>query len=446
MATVTETMAALAAGTTTSEALADLALAAIADPAGEGARTFVRHDPEQVRRDARAADAQRAAGGAAPLLGIPVSVKDLFDIEGEVTTAGSIALKDAPPATSDAVIVQRLKAAGAVIVGATNMTEFAFSGIGINPHYGTPRNPYDRATGRVPGGSSSGAAVSVTDGMCLAAIGTDTGGSVRIPSALCGVTGFKPTQARVPLDGAFPLSTTLDSIGPLAQSVADCILLDQVLSGSENGFGRLNIAGCRFAVPQSLVLDGMDADVAAAFASALSRLSAAGLKIEDRPFSEFAMIPQINARGAFAGHEGYAIHRELLARRGDQFDPRVRVRLEAGGQWTEEDYRNLKAGRQAFITAVMAAMADVDALLLPTVPAIAPPIAAFDDEDFFHRVNLLMLRNPSVINMLDGCAVSLPCQRPGEAPVGLMIAGRHGDDVRILAMAAEIEQLLSADR
>src|SRR5215469_9067384 len=230
--TLRDLAAELAAGRTTSRALTEAALARIADPGGEGRRSFTRVYETAALATADAQDRLRGAGILlSPLAGLPVSVKDLFDVAGEATTAGSVALKDAPPAVADAPIVRRLRAAGAVIVGKTNMTEFAYSGVGINPHYGTPGNPYDRA--RVPGGSSSGAAVSVVDGCAAVAIGTDTGGSVRIPAALCGLVGFKPTQRRVPRDGAVPLSTTLDSIGPLARSVEDCAIVDAILAGEE---------------------------------------------------------------------------------------------------------------------------------------------------------------------------------------------------------------------
>jgi aspartyl-tRNA(Asn)/glutamyl-tRNA(Gln) amidotransferase subunit A len=226
MNTIAEAAAALASGRTTSRALVETALDRIADPAGEGARTFVRTYPTQARASADAIDALRRANRApSPFAGIPVSLKDLLDVAGEPTPAGSVVLADAPLATAHAPVVQRLLAAGLIPVGRTNMTEFAFSGVGINPHYGTPRSPYGRqadGSGRVPGGSSSGAAVSVSDHMAFAAIGTDTGGSCRIPAAFCGVVGYKPTQRRVPRDGVLPLSTTLDSIGPLARTVACC--------------------------------------------------------------------------------------------------------------------------------------------------------------------------------------------------------------------------------
>ena len=252
----------LAAGRISSRQLTEQALEA-ASASSEAAATFVQVHAATARASADAIDALRAAAVPLPALaGIPISIKDLFDEAGQVTRAGSGVLADAAPAAADGVVVQRLRAAGAVIVGRTNMTEFAYSGLGLNPHHGTPRNPWDRETGRIPGGSSSGAAISVTDGMAAAAIGSDTGGSVRIPSALCGLTGFKPTARRVSLEGVLPLSPTLDSIGPLAHTVSCCALLDAVLSGESRTLEPAgSLAGCSLAIPRTLVFDGIDATV-----------------------------------------------------------------------------------------------------------------------------------------------------------------------------------------
>src|SRR5260370_40202533 len=215
-----------------SRALIDQCIERIKDPAGEGDRVFLKVYGEAARTAADAFDQLRRRDATpSPYAGVPIAVKDLFDVAGDVTTAGSVALRQAPAATRDAPTIARMRAAGFVPIGRTNMTEFAFSGLGINPHYGTPRNPYDRKTGRIPGGSSSGSAVAVTDGMAMAALGSDTGGSCRIPAALCGLVGFKPTATRVPTDGTMPLSQTLDSIGPMAATVACCAVLDAVLAG-----------------------------------------------------------------------------------------------------------------------------------------------------------------------------------------------------------------------
>ncbi|WP_353183727.1 amidase [Bosea sp. (in: a-proteobacteria)] len=435
---------ALAAGRTTSQSLTEAALARAG--AGEGPRVFTSLYGERALAAARASDLMRKAGFVrSPLEGLPISIKDLFDVAGETTKAGSVALDGAPAATANAVIVDRLLAAGAVLVGRTNMTEFAFSGLGINPHYGTPLNPFDRAGARIPGGSSSGAAVSVTDGMAAAAIGTDTGGSVRIPAALCGIAGFKPTARRVPRAGCLPLSTSLDSVGPLAPSLACCALLDAVLSGSGEAVPvPADIAGLRLAVPTTLALDGMDATVAAAFRRALDTLSRAGARIIEIAVPEFAGLAGLQAKGSFAAAEAWHWHRALIAEAGERYDPRVLVRIRRGAEMALADYLDLVAARARWIAGVEARLAGFDALVMPTVPVVAPRIADLADEAAYGATNLLILRNPTLINFLDGCAASLPCHRPGEAPVGLMVAGAGGQDRRILAVGRTIEAALAA--
>lgn len=444
-ATVLDLAAELDAGKTTSRELVEEALARIADPAGEGRRSFVKVYTEQARQAADAQDGLRRAGyKPSPLAGLPVSIKDLFDVSGERTLAGSKALDDAPPALRDAVIVARLKAAGAVIIGRTNMTEFAFSGVGINPHYGTPGNPWDRR--RIPGGSSSGAAVAVADGQCVVAIGTDTGGSVRIPAALCGVAGFKPTQHRIPCTGAVPLSTTLDSVGPLANSIACCALADAVLAGAAPIVPEaLDLAGLRLAVPRgSFLLDALDADVNAAFERALAALARAGVRIEDVALPELADYASINAKGGFSPPEAYAWHAPLIARRGADYDPRVRQRIARGAEMGAPDYVRLIEDRARFIARIDARLAEYDAFAAPTVAAIAPPIAAFADDAEFFRLNSRILRNTSVVNFLDRCAATLPIAQTGGAPVGLMLVGPHDGDGRLLATALAVEAALAA--
>lgn len=421
-------------------------LARIAAPEGEGRRTFLKVHAEQARAAADFHDTMRRNGAAAsPFAGIPVSIKDLFDIAGDTTTAGSMALRDAPPAKRDAPALSRLRAAGFIPIGRTNMTEFAFSGLGINPHHGTPANLYDRKNARIPGGSSSGAAVSVTDGMAAAALGTDTGGSCRIPAALCGLVGFKPTAKRVPLDGAVPLSTSLDSIGPIAASVACCAVLDAVLAGEEpRPLREFPLTGLRLAVPQTLVFDGIDADVARAFAAARTRLSEAGAQIADLPLRELSELGRINSKGGFGAAEAYTFHRPLIESKAALYDPRVLSRILRGREQDAADYIDLVRARADFIRRVGAIVAPFDALLLPTVPIIAPRIADLDDEIAYRDINLLLLRNPTIANFLDACAISLPCHRPGEAPVGLMLIGHHGGDGRLFDIAAAAEHLLRA--
>jgi aspartyl-tRNA(Asn)/glutamyl-tRNA(Gln) amidotransferase subunit A len=443
MPTLAQLASSLAAGVASRDLVEDC-LTRIADPHGEGSRAFLKVHTDQARAAADFHDqSRRHSAAASAYAGIPVSIKDLFDIAGDVTTAGSIVLADSAPAPRDAVAVARLKAAGFVPIGRTNMTEFAFSGLGINPHYGTPLNAFDRATGRIPGGSSSGAAVSVTDGMACAAIGTDTGGSCRIPAALCGLVGFKPTAGRVPLDGAVPLSSSLDSIGPIAPSVACCAALDAVFSGEPAyNLTPFPLAGLRLAVPQTLVFDGIDASVAAAFANAQSLLSQAGTRITDLPLRELAELAAINRSGGFGAAESYAFHRPLIERKQDQYDPHVVSRILRGGEQSAADYIDLIAARIGFIRRVTAIMAPYDALLMPTVPLIAPPLRELKSDDAYRDVNLLMLRNPTIANFIDGCSISIPCHHAGDAPVGLMLIGQSKDDARLLAIAAAIESVV----
>ena len=443
MSTILSLAADLAAGRTTSVDITERALARIADPAGEGARTFLHVDRAAALKAAQASDLLRAAGVVpSPLAGLPVSVKDLFDVAGQVTTAGSVVLSDAPPAQKDAPVVARLRAAGAVIVGRTNMTEFAFSGLGINPHHGTPGNPFDRE--RIPGGSSSGAAVSVADGMAVAAVGSDTGGSVRIPSAFCGLVGLKPTQARIPRDGALPLSWTLDTVGPLARSVACCAILDAVMAGVAPMVPEAaDLAGLRLGVPKNTVLDGMDATVAAAFRQALEALSKAGARVVEIDLAALDRIPKANAKGGFASPEAYAWHRELLARAGDRYDPRVRVRILRGQEQSAAEYIELTRTRTALMAEVEAATRAFDALVMPTVPVVPPLVAELADDAAYARVNMLVLRNPSLWNFLDRPAVSLPMATDG-LPAGLMLVGKRGHDRNLLRVARAVESVAVA--
>ena len=444
MRSMREVAAMLAAGTRRC-ALVEECLARIEDRAGEGARVFLKIHADEAHAAADFYDRLHVAGRTpSPFAGIPVSIKDLFDVAGDVTMAGSLILRDAPPVRQDAPAIVRLRAAGFVPIGRTNMTEFAFSGIGINPHYDTPRNRYDRASARIPGGSSSGAAVSVTDGMAFGALGTDTGGSCRIPAALCGIVGFKPTAYRVPTQGAFPLSTSLDSIGPLAATVECAAVFDAVLAGEPIAqLPPFPVEGLRMAVPQTMVLEHLEPEVARAFDSVLSALRKAGARIVDIPLREFSELPQINAKGGLSAAESYAIHRPLLAEHTKRYDPRVLVRILRGQEQDAADYIDLVNARADFIRRVAPLTAPYDALVMPTAPVIAPPIAALADDDAYRHTNALVLRNPSIANFLDRCSISIPCHRAGDAPVGLMLIGEHGADRRLLAVAAAIEKLVS---
>lgn len=438
----------LANGATSAVQLAETALARAA--VGEGPRVFTRVYAQTALAEAHASDLLRAAGLArSPIEGLPISVKDSFDVAGQVTTAGSRLLQSAPAATRSAVVVQRLRKAGAVVVGSTNMTEFAYSGLGLNPHYDTPQNPWQRGVdgGRIPGGSSSGAAISVTDGMAVAGIGTDTGGSVRIPSALCGLTGFKPTARRVPQHGVLPLSAQLDSVGPLAASVQCCITLDAILSGQDDApaLPAASLQGLRLLAPSNVVLEGMDATVAACWDRALQRLSAAGVRIVSAKVLEFDTLAAINAQGGLTAAEAWAWHQPYMAEHASAYDPRVGNRIQRGQDITAADFIALLQRRARWIAGVQRQLQDFDAMVMPTTPVMAPRIAPLlaSDEAYF-ATNGLLLRNPTFINFLDGCAVSLPCHRAGEAPVGLSLAGAAGHDARLLSVALAVEACLQA--
>ncbi|MFL6570946.1 MAG: amidase [Burkholderiales bacterium] len=447
MWTVAQLGADLDAGRTSSRELVEQALARIADQSGEGGRAFLKVYADAARADAAHADRLRKAGVRRSAVdGLPVSLKDLFDVAGDVTTAGSKIFIDKPKAIRDAPAVARLRAAGAVFVGRTNMVEFAFGGVGFNPHYGTPRNPYQRKLGRVPGGSSSGGAVAQADGMAVMSLGSDTRGSIRGPAALCGVTGWKPTARRVPREGAFPLSFTLDSVGPIANSVACCAAYDAILAAEpETPLAPLQAKGLRLLLPRSSALDELDQEVAAAFDASIKTLSRKGAVLEERPVPQFDRQGEYFKGGGYAGAEAYHIHRAEEARIGE-FDPRVGKRILLGRNLTASDYLALGDLRAEFMREVEALAAGFDAILMPTAPCIAPTIAEADasDEDYF-RWNMRILRNNGLINFLDGCAASLPCQEPGGAPVGLMVCGVGGSDRHTLAVSAAIERALARD-
>jgi aspartyl-tRNA(Asn)/glutamyl-tRNA(Gln) amidotransferase subunit A len=444
MRRIDELAQALADGTTTSRALVEDCLARIADPEGEGRRTFIKVHAEQARTMADAMDLLRKANRApGRYAGIPIALKDLFDISGEPTPAGSVVLADAPEATANAPVVARMLAAGFIPMGRVNMTEFAFSGLGINPHYGTPASPWDRGARRIPGGSSSGTAVAVADGMAAAGLGTDTGGSCRIPAAFCGIVGYKPTARRVPIEGVLPLAPSLDSVGPLAPSVACCAAIDAIVAGETPSAPiPAGLNGLRLAIPDTMVLEGMDATVADAFDKALSTLSAAGASIRKVRAAAFAELPAVNANGGFAASEAYAWHRRLLATRGSAYDPRIRVRIAKGEHMSAADYVDLVAARARLISSFNRTTAPYDCLLMPSVPIVAPRIAELDDERAYNSVNLLVLRNTALGNFFDRCAISVPCHREGEAPVGLMLMGETLGDARLFAIAASVEAAL----
>ncbi|MDQ0143825.1 amidase [Cupriavidus necator] len=430
-------------GATSRAQIVEQAAARAATPAAEA--VFLHSTFEAAAQVARAADAASRAGKALhPLAGLPVSVKDLYDVAGEVTRAASLVRADAAPAAVDAPVVARLRTAGAALVGRTNMTEFAFSGVGINPHYGTPVNPAGAdGAARIPGGSSSGAAVSVALGLAVAALGSDTGGSIRIPAALCGITGFKPTARRVPLAGAFPLSYTLDTACAMARTVSDCIAVDSVIADSAALPRVTDPAATRLAIPRQLLLDDLDPVVARAFDRALGRLSAAGVRLEHVDLPELGELAALNAHGGFSAAEAYAIHRHLLAARRDRYDARVASRIDRGAGISAADYIDLGRARLDWIARMEARLAGFDAVVCPTVPMVAPEIAPLrtDDAHFF-RINALLLRNTSAFNFFDGCSLSIPCHAPDELPVGLMLSHGPMRDAGLLGTALALERIV----
>ena len=383
----------------------------------------------------------------APLAGLAVSIKDLFDVAGQRTSAGSTALQEGDPAQLDSPAVARLRRAGAAFMGRTNMTEFAFSGVGVNPHFGTPANACSKELALVPGGSSSGAAVSVACGAAFIGLGSDTGGSIRIPAALNGIVGFKNTAHLVPTAGTVPLSSTLDTVCALTRSVPDAILAHEILAQRRVTRSTAPLGAYRLAVANTLMLDSLDATVAHAWQRTLNRLRESGAQIEELALTELHELRQIQAAGSLSAAESYAWHRQLLKAKVALYDPRVAARIQLGASMSACDYIELLDARRRWIDKMDHAMQGFDAFLSPTTPVVAAPIADVapgpERDDAFFRLNALLLRNTSVINMLDGCAISIPCHAPGELPVGLMVwAGALRDDT-VLNIALQIEQLLS---
>lgn len=396
---------------------------------------FTRFDADRIMSEARAldGDAERRAG---PLAGVMVSIKDLFDEKGQVTSAGSTILADGEPASRDAVAVERLRAAGAIGCGRTAMSEFAYSGVGLNPHFGNPGNIFDPA--RISGGSTSGGALSVALGIADVALGSDTGGSVRIPAALNGLCGFKPSQSAVPLDGAFPLSQSYDSIGPLAITIRQCSAAHAILSATATSLQ--NGENLRIGVAHGLLTEGLDTQVAADFQRAIERLSAARLILSD---IELPMLEGFgNVNRIIVASEAHRIHADHLARMETEGDPHVLRRIRAAESFASNDEADARAQRAAAIAAFSAQAENFDVFIAPTLPTVAPLIA--DVEADFDRLNGLMLRNPSAINFLDGCAATVPMHADQPLATGLMIFAPGGDDWTVLNIAEHIQALLAS--
>lgn len=400
---------------------------------------------DAARHAGDAADSLRRSGSASPLLGTLVTIKDNFDVADHATTAGSTLLADAPPAQSDAVAVERLRRAGCVILGRTNMTEFAFSGLGLNPHYGTPANPAFVNEYRTPGGSSSGAAVSVALGIVPVALGTDTGGSIRIPAAFCGLVGFKPSANAISREGVLPLSTTLDTIGVIARNVADCAAMFDVLRdvpAPTRGRASLPARRIRIGLVENYVTNDVSPEVAQGIAKAVAALDRGGIAIEPIRLPELDELPATSRLANFSAVEAYGWHEPYLAAgAAPRYDPRVLARIMMGADTPAPAYATLIARRQAMIRSVAARITGLDALLWPTVPIVAPTMASLASDEAYHATNLLVLRNPAVVNFLDGCAISLPCPVEG-APVGLSLAALNGQDDQLLSVAACAAEIL----
>ncbi len=439
---IVEIAARFAAGEIDPVAEARQTLAAIAacdDPA-----VFTATTPRRALHEAEASALRHREGRPRGLLdGIPMAWKDLFDLEGEVTRAGSRVL-DEGPAPRDALLVQRLAEAGAVTVGKVNMTEFAYSGLGLNPHYGTPVNPWSRDEPRVPGGSSSGSGVAVARGLVPVAIGTDTGGSVRIPAAFNGIIGFKSSGGRWPMAGGFPLSLTLDTAGVLCPSVPDAIIVDAAARGlAMPNLGQHDLAGFRLVVPTNAVWEGVEHAVAANFEAALGRLAARGVRIDRRAVPALDAVLGLSARhGALAAFEAYQLHKDRLATDAPaRMDRRVVARLRSGAAIGVEAEAAIRAARPHLI-ADLAPLFDGGTLVaFPTVPHVAPKIARLEaDDDLFNVINLKTLRNTMLGNFLDWCGVSVPSGFDAQGlPTAFLLSGGPGQDTMLLAAARTAE-------
>ncbi len=447
MSTVRNIAADLQAGRIKSRDLVEQSLARISDPAGEGARVFISVNAERARAEADAVDRKRSLGESVPYFaGIPFGVKDLFDVAGEITTAGSRLLSNAAPAIADSDAVGCMCKAGFIVVGRTNMTEFAYSGVGLNPHYGTPLSVYGRHVGHIPGGSSSGSAVAVADAMVPVALGTDSGGSCRIPATFNGIVGFKPSAARISRRGVYPLSTSFDSVGPLARSVDCCAVVDAILAGDV--IPEADVAGSgkslRIGVLQEVVLDGLDSAVAGDFSAALERLSRAGHQVEALHFPALAELPSLLAHGGIMAAEAYAHHASMIAAHEAAYDPRVVSRFKLGAAISAEALLRLRERRQALIASFTEAARGYDAVMCPTVPVAPPRVSELAEDTEYRRINGLCLRNTYAFNFLDGCAISLPMHRHGQVPTGLMLALPNGGDSRLFSTAGVVEAALAS--
>lgn len=410
-------------------------------------RIFLEVTPERALSEAKASEARYKAGRPlSPLDGVPVGWKDLFHVAGARTTAGSILLKDSAPRTADMTCVANAVAAGTVTMGKLNMTEFAYSGLGLNPHFGTAFNPNDRRTPRSPGGSSSGSGAAVAARLVPIAIGSDTGGSVRVPSSYNGTVGFKTSTGRIDKTGIVPLAATYDTIGPLARSVEDCILADMAMRGAlTSPVRRAEPPTLKLVVPTNVVLDDAEPAVEEQFEQTLRRLEAKGVKIVRKRSALLDEVVKLgNEHGTLISAESYTEYHEIAdGADGRRIDRRVLARMLMGKAMSAHDVLSIQRARAKLIPQVAAEL-DGGLLAMPTTPITAPAIGPLEaDDDHFHAINRLTLRNPAATNVLDMCGVAMPNGRDGNGlPTSFLVSAPWGEDERLLGAALALEPVV----
>jgi aspartyl-tRNA(Asn)/glutamyl-tRNA(Gln) amidotransferase subunit A len=410
--------------------------------------SFILVTRQRALKEAAAGrERHREGRPAGPLDGVPVAWKDLVDMAGERTTAGSALYADSLPKEKDAPIVANLSGAGLVALGKTNLSEFAFSALGLNPHFGTPRNPRDPITARIAGGSSSGAAVAVAGGLAPCAIGSDTGGSIRAPASFCGIVGFKTSEGRIDKRGVFPLSPTLDTIGPMARTVEDCVLIDMALRGQSTTSVRpIDLKGVEFVVPDKTGIDDTEPAVAVNLEATLARLAAAGAKVKSRPVRAIGAMRALSAQfGSMVAIEAYAEHCAVLNSPDAQRMDRRVVKRALGGRVSAQDAMNFRRGRETLIAAVTDELKGA-VLALPATPMTAPAIAPLErDDELFRITNLRAIHYTFLGNLFRMCGLALPSGTDAMGlPTGVQFLAAGGDDDRLLSIGLSIEKALAS--
>ena len=417
--------------------------------AKQSSGVFVSIDEQALLENAIEIDKQRPLGNLPPLSGVPITLKDLFDVRGQRTTAASKVLANrATPAIADAEVVAPLRNAGMLFLGRTNMSEFAFSGMGLNPHFPPLFSVWDEPNKRLAGGSSSGSAVSVAKGIVPGTLGSDTTGSCRIPAAFNGIVGMKPSRGILSLKGVYPLSHSCDAPGPLGVDVDSCFLLYELMQGKAleklPALAASNAEELHLLIPEGIVMQNLDAEVSEAFEASVEKLKEAGIKISRQPIEAIEQSVDMFFNRNTVIYEAWHLHKELMENHGDEYDPYVYQRVLSGKAITKNEQETRYAEKADIVkrfNQVMSSL-NINALIYPTVPCIPPPVAETDDPNNIGQVNLRCLRNTSSVNYVDGCAISLPCHKEGEAPVGLMLSSVNGDDDRLLSLAATVESIL----